>query len=249
MEKQVMQRINFPIRTLAPSFLLLLLPPFAACKKTPIQPEMPEKPPALDLPAELNTNVLVPLTVGNWWKYETTGSTGHKDSIEWRIHADTLLSHGGENFIAAICGWYYPRAGISNDVRWIYINDGEGLNIVGGISSHDTVVTKYVERKYPINRSEAWEFQELQYDHYQRKFGFYDTLRVSCLATDQTFETPVGTFQCHVYYFKRSFEDVFAKRENFVYFAPGIGMVGWYEKNEGSETFQYKTALYACRVR
>ncbi len=241
--------MNIPLHNLTMAFPLLFLLLFTACKKTPVQPEVQEKPPVLDLPEVLNTDVLIPLTTGNWWKYVTTSRPGNKDSSEWRVHANILLTYEGQSFIAAISGWYYEKEDISNDIRWICMNDSAGLNIVGGISSYDMVVTKYMERKYPVNMGDAWEFQELQYDAYQRKFGFYDTLRVSCLATAQPFETPAGVFQCYVYYFKKPLEHALAKREYFIYYAPGIGRVGWDERNEGSETFIYRIALYACRVR
>ncbi|MDL1867658.1 hypothetical protein FBR06_10600 [Betaproteobacteria bacterium PRO4] len=253
-----MHRINFLIRNLAPAFPLLFLPLFAACKKMPVQPDVPEKPLALDLPEELNTDVLVPLTVGNWWRYETTtyrlGSNepGRKDSSMWRIHADTLLTYEGQSFTAAISGWYYEKEDIVHDTRWLYINDSAGLNIGGGITSHDTMITKYIERKYPVNVGDAWEFQELLYGIFQGqgKFAFSEyTVHVSCLATDQPFETSVGVFQCHVYHFKIPIEDVYTKREYFVYYVPGIGRVGWEERNEGSEWLRHRTALYACRVR
>lgn len=167
----------------------------------------------------------------------------------WRIHADTLLTYEGQIFTAAISGWYYEKDSSLRDTRWLYMHDEAGLNAVGGISSYDTMVTKYVERKYPAVVGDSWEFQVLEYDVYQREFGLYDTLRVICLATDQPFETPVGTFRCHVYYFKKPLEHALIKREYFVYYVPGIGRVGWEEKNEGSEWLRYRTALYAARVR
>lgn len=95
------------------TLFLLVFVMLIACKtEKPLQPEVPQGPPALDLPEELNTNVLVPLTVGNWWKYETgTYNPGSdepvlRDSSMWRIHADTLLTHEGRSFTAAIAGWY-----------------------------------------------------------------------------------------------------------------------------------------------
>lgn len=132
------------------------------------------------------------------------------------------------------------------------MNDNEGLHLVGGISSHDTMVTKYLERKYPVNVGDTWEFQELQYGIFQGrgKFVFSEyTLQIRCIATDQPFETPAGTFRCYVYYYIKPLDGVVRKRENFVYYAPGIGMVGWEERNEGSKWLRYRTALYACRVR
>lgn len=243
-----MYRIDILICNLVLAFLLLSL--FTACKQAPVQPELQKEPPALDLPEVLNTDVLVPLTVGNWWKYETTRMvSGNKDSSMWRVHADTSLTYEGQTFSAAISGWYYEKDSTVRDTRWLYMNDGSGLNIVGGISSHDTLVTKYVERKYPANVGDAWEFQVLEYDIYQRKFGLYDTLRVICLATDQPFETPAGIFQCHVYYYITPLQGALGKREHFVYYMPGIGMVGWDERSLGEEKFLYKTALYAARVR
>lgn len=86
-----MYRIYIPSRNFVLTFPLLFLPLFAACKKTPVQPDVPKGPRALDLPEELDTNVLVPLTIGNWWKYETTtyrlrsDEPARKDSSMWRV--------------------------------------------------------------------------------------------------------------------------------------------------------------------
>jgi hypothetical protein len=80
------------------------------------------------------------------------------------------------------------------------MNDSEGLNVVGGISSHDTMITQYIERKYPATVGDTWEFQELQSGIFQGRGRFVlseYTLLVSCIAIDQPFETPAGTFRCY----------------------------------------------------
>ncbi len=191
---------QFSVTLLSLVFVILI----GCIEEKPLQPEVQVKSPVLDLPNELNTKILVPLAVGNWWKYETTRRSGSKDSISWRITMEALLNYEGKAFSAMAAGWYHEKDDTANVVRWFYMNDSEGLNVVGGISSHDTMITKYIERKYPATVGDAWEFQELQYGIFQGRgrFVFSEyTLLVSCIATDQLFETPAGTFRCYVYYF------------------------------------------------
>ena len=239
------------------SFVLMLL--IACDKNQPVQSGARKEPPLqaprhrlLDLPDVLNTDVLVPLTVGNWWKYETTTfipspEPDRKDSLMLRIFEDTLVTYKGQSFLAAVRGWYIEKEDIVRDRRWLYMNNNEGLNIVGGVSKYDTISTKYVERKFPVNAGDSWKIQELEFEPFQ--WVFSDTVVVNCIATDEPFETPAGTFQCYVYRYIKPLQHASGKREHFVYYTPGIGMVGWEERSLGEEKFLFRTALYAARIR
>ena len=79
--------------------------------------------------------------------------------------------------------------------------------------------------------------------------GFSERRVISCIATDEPFETLAGTFLCYVYRYIRPLEGANGKREYFVYYTPGIGLVGWEERSLGEEKFLFRTALYAARIR
>ena len=164
-----------------------------------------------------------------------------------RILGDILVAHEGQSYLAAVYGLYFEEEDIVHDRRWLYLNNNEGLNIVGGVSKYDTTTTKYVERKFPVNAGDSWEIQELEFEPFQ--FVFSDTVVVSCIATDEPFETPAGTFQCYVYRYIKPLQHASGKREHFVYYTPGIGLVGWEERSLGRENFLYRTVLYAAKIR
>ena len=217
----------------------------------------PVKPPSLlDLPDQLNTDVLVPLTVGNFWKYEYSVAKGLSRELvpsvtyTWRVFSDTLLNFLGQEYAASIIGSESPRA-----AKWFDANGEAGLYDMGRISflrgkdGPDTLVTRSVWRKFPIAAGDSFQVKLFSFNHSLQKMVPRDTIQVKCLSTNEDFETPVGTFQCYVYQYFEKYEDVFVRTEYREYYAPGIGRIGWDSRDEGGDRASERAALMQGRVR
>ena len=236
---------------LSTGFVITLISLSACGSKNPVKP-----PPLLDLPDQLNTDVLVPLTVGNFWKYEYSVATGPSrelapsDTLTWRVFSDTLLNWQGKQYAASITGFEGPRR-----TRWFEANGDAGFYDMGLISFHrnlsrqNTLVTRSIWRKFPISVGESFQVPRYDFSYSLEKFVPRDTLQVKCLSMNEDFKTPIGTFQCYVYQYFEKLEDVFVRTEHRDYYVPGIGRIGWDLRGEGSDIISKRAALMQGRIR
>ena len=177
---------------------------------------------------EEDPDVLVPLTVGNSWTYETEW-VGIVDSFTVTIQSVHDFQKDGRTVRAyAEVDQLNGEPG-SSQRAWLYANGPEGYYLNGGIAASDTLLLSSLYLKYPARVGERWDAVSIEYRDWSTppEFGVYDTLGISLIAKDEPFETPAGTFKCHVYrYTIRPSEDVVEHWNVYKYYVPGIGLVG-----------------------
>lgn len=183
---------------------------------------------------------LMPLTVGNYWAYERSRyydgqvSEGLTDSVKAEIVAETTVTYAEQAYKVALSNGFYAIPYVPSDVNWLSWNGGNGLYLLGGVSSTDTLVYKALHFKYPVQQGDSWQVSWLYYVLESGKFVIEDTETITCIAINEKFETPAGTFRCYVYHFqRRTADDVAAKSDFYEYYAPGVGLVGQEIKKEG----------------
>jgi len=136
------------------------------------------------------------------------------------------VTHEGETLLASAMT-YYPRGSERPDYEWLLLNGINGLYIVGGISSTDTLVIKNLELKFPAEVGDSWPVPNVRYSLSDERFYISDTLAYSLVAKDEELQTPAGNFKCYVYkYSRKPADDVSAIWDYYFYYASGIGLVG-----------------------
>jgi hypothetical protein len=218
----------------------------------------------LSIPACNNSNpvnseesppgVLVPLKVGNYWTYELSyyingQPNGLTDTFTVRIVADTNLTYEGITHKATVREILHNKSNTVSEAKWFESNGDDGLYNLGGFSEEDTLLTKFLELKYPVNVGESWEVPRLVYHLGLRKFMFTDTLTYTCVAKDSLFETFNKSFNCYVFHYKKEIpeDDVSGLEDFYLFYAPGIGLVGLERKFENY--LLDKLTLYEYNVR
>ncbi|MBC8346450.1 MAG: hypothetical protein ISR82_00490 [Candidatus Marinimicrobia bacterium] len=224
-------------------FLILLACLFISCDKPPKYEQC-------DGCCLLAEDGLVPLSVGNYWAYQQKAYLGEDIIIEGstvtfygEIVGDTIITFDGHSHQTAIWNWFNPPSHDPTPYKWLYSNCKDGLFRVGGIAPVDTLFRKNLYLKYPTQLGDKWEFPLLTYDFHTKEFLFTDTLTYTCMATNEPFETPAGSFSCYVYHYrKKQAEDVLTISDIYLYYVPGLGRVGSELKDNG--VLKYRQVLY-----
>ncbi len=199
-------------------------------------------------------DVLMPLTAGNYWASQQLSlPEGLADSAIVTITGDTLVQIDNTAYRAAIQSFTYPIDGTPSDLRWLYWNGTDGLYLMGGISSTDTLVHKMLLYKYPAQEGDSWEIQRLLYSYYTQEYEIEDTTTTyTCVATDEEFNTPAGTFICYVYHHRITiWEEPGLPIEDwdyYEYYAPNVGRVGTLIRSGLDGRLKWKTWLFDYRV-
>ena len=176
---------------------------------------------------------IVPLKVGYYWNYKEyilnqDGTTGAQiDAFNYQITTTSMDPTGliQEPMFERIT--FAPSVGMASDFVWLYRNYDDGLYLMGGIMPTDSVFMKLPLLRYPAKPGDSCIHPHLVYDLLLREYIISDSVLYTCVDTSATFETPLGTFQCVVYFHREDLEeDVLAKWDHYDYYAPGIGLVG-----------------------
>lgn len=197
--------------------------------------------------------VLVPLAVGNYWAYELAyyingQPNGLTDTSTVRIIADTNLTYEGITHKATVRDLLHNKSNTISEAKWFEWYGEDGLYILGGFSDTDTLITKFLELKYPVNVCESWEVPRLVYHVGFKKFMFTDTLTYTCVAKDSLFETSNESFNSYVFHYKRRIqEDVLAISDFYLFYTPALGLVGLERKDWG--VLKERLSLYDYKVK
>lgn len=155
-----------------------------------------------------SNDVLVPLKVGNYWEYSNSSGkdfsvnyeiilkfiTENDDSIYGKLAYGPLVEVGGYSLI------YNSDSG--------YYNGGEVRTIL-----HDTLLTKILLAKYPVNVGDEWETNTISSDSLDK---------YKCISKSKFVVTPAGTFNCIVY---KKYNTEFDEYEYRYYYTPGVGLI------------------------
>jgi hypothetical protein len=180
-----------------------------------------------DIP--VSENVLIPLSVGNYWVYiqKVNGFPQLTDTIKIAITGNTIIDYQSVDYSVWLWTKYRPGTNEPLDYSWLLWNGLDGLYNMGGISSTDTLIDKILFLKYPSYVGENWDVLTIGYHLTNNEFIITDTINYSCLATNELFQTPVGNFYCYVYYWREPLgDDIVDTLLHYTYYAPNLGYIG-----------------------
>lgn len=229
-------------------FIILFLT--IACEKNPTEIVPTKKNPT----RVEEVDGLIPFNVGNSWsyiQYVCSDSAcnnvfqGLTDSAIFKISEKKDVEIEGKLYNAAIREIYFPSTGQTSDYKWLFFNQVDGLYLLGGISSSDTLLKRILQLKYPVNAGESWQVPRLVYDLIERRFLIEDTLTYTCISTNEQFETPAGAFDCYVYHHRiRPADDINDYWDYYEYYNLEIGHVGTIIKSLKTNYIIFKILLY-----
>lgn len=180
---------------------------------------------------EIENQGLIPLKVGNYWKYKTDmlkedGSFSYEEwAYETRI-TNSSMNPKEQNDKPRYHRSYSSKIGL-DEHEWLFRNQPDGLYQMGGKTKGDSIFTELLLLKYPIKIGEKWNSEILSYDIYLKEYLIGDTITFTCTDTAATFQTPIGTFKCFVYHRRQSQgSDVWAQLDIYEYYSPKVGLVG-----------------------
>ena len=213
-------------------FLLL-----SACDDNDLPPTVPDE--DIDLTigviCEPDTGmVLMPLAAGNYWLMEIQA---YNDSLfRWADTAKSVITelYAGAYIDSAYCTgveeYYYNYRDEQPDHRqFLYRNGADGLYKMGEMTTDDTLIAPRFLHKYPVEVGDNWSNSEISG---LASPGLASNAKPTvtnyrCVAIDEPFNTPLGTYSCIVYAASYSLgDDVLQWSHYFFYFVPGIGPVG-----------------------
>jgi len=178
---------------------------------------------------------ILPLKVGYHWEYKTYALNGDSSTglqVDWAIYDVTRVSFDpSQTNRDALFHRVYtnPYTNQQDSFEWLYRNYENGLYQMGGTTPTDSIYTKLLLYKYPVQKGETWTSPHLVYDFGGGKYVVPDSITYTCVDTNALFETPLGSFYCVVYYHREELpeEDVL-DRWHFIYeyYSTIVGLVG-----------------------
>lgn len=167
-------------------------------------------------------NVLMPLTIGNYWKYADIDSTRFTDKVQYytiRVNRDTIIN-GIKFFIT-------KRDTGSFDYEYLYLNKENGLYTFNGS------INPSLAYKYPVQVGESFNI------------GFDSNFtNIKVIAIDKYVKTSAGNFKCIQYQIKDTLSMTNERGEIIgkyyytqnTYYSLGIGLI-----QEDEETIMQPT--------
>jgi len=228
---------------------------FISCNNNTSEPDNYKEPDVL-------SSVLMPLEAGYEWKYKwydlnSDGSLG--DEIPLYAFNMTIkdTSYDPEHIYKEKvyhAVYYYPYTGYETKYAWFYRNYKDGLYLMGGNNQGDTLYTKLLYYKYPVQKGDTWLSPHLVFVYYDWQYYIADSVKYTCTDTNAVFETPLGSFKCFVFYHReKQEEDVVEQLDIYDYYAPNVGLVGRiinsYYEYENKSYPKYKQMLYSTNVK
>ena len=203
---------------------------------------------------------ILPLKVGYYWHYkeyhfEQDSTVGLPvGETRYRIRRVSFHATGNGYCSSLPLGVLAPLTNTESDLEWLRTNNANGLYLMGGMSLTDTLLTRHLDRKYPLAKGDSWFRPHLVYDLLEETFVCRDSILYTCVATEVLFATPLGTFSCVVYRYIEdlSEEDVLTDWEHYEYWAYDMGKVGdikyIYDQRTGDRSLSTKTVLVETNV-
>ncbi|MBS3944313.1 MAG: hypothetical protein KGZ42_02345 [Melioribacter sp.] len=215
--------LNYALLLITLSFPILLS---LSCENS-LEPDLPNK-------SEISRGIL-PLKVGYYWIYrdydlKADGSINEfipYTEFKYLIKSSSLITVDNASYVVFDRTWKYTNSENYSTSEWLFRNFDNGLYTMGGKMPTDSIFTKLLKYKYPVQKGESWGSPNLVYDLYDRKYLIYDTVKYTCTDTNAVFETPIGSFSCTVYYHREDLDDdVSGKLDIYEYYSKDVGLVG-----------------------
>jgi hypothetical protein len=191
-------------------------------------------------------DVICPLFAGNVWTYvdstfSSTGSFTVKDSSRLMIVGKNSFSYQGQSMEFYYWNWINLKTGKLQPYSWLMRNDNDGLSIYGGyFRNQPTTLIKTLAEKYPVNVGDTWNCPRWTFSSVDSSFKIADTVKYSCISTNQVYATPGGNFNCYVYTYQRKYTSagVAMIDDNYLYYDKTRGYVGMIAKTNGVMRFK-----------
>ncbi len=199
--------------------LAVLIVSGISCKHNPVGPVVPDE--------------LWPLKPGNKWVYiiSIPWWPGFSDTLRIEVTGYEVITYQQQTYQAVKVSYSYSDQ--PSDWQWLMWTGPDGIYRLGGISSTDTFVVKYLWLKYPAEVGDKWPVPTIAFSDSEGKLYLKDTLIYSLVSKDDTLETLAEKFKCYVYEYSKRPEDDVAEIWHYKhYFSPGVGLVGLIVKNE-----------------
>jgi hypothetical protein len=151
-------------------------------------------------------DVILPLNVGNYWEFIDSTFSGDTllvvDTSKVEITGKTFIEYQNNSYEVYFWSWYdqYTNPPVPSAQKWLIRNESDGLWEYGMLSDTDTLLLQNRHLKFPANVGDSWNI--FAYLIMDSTIQVSDTLVMECIATDQAFNTPIGTFQCYVYQYR-----------------------------------------------
>jgi hypothetical protein len=193
-------------------------------------------------PQTISPTTIVPLVIGNQWSYidstYNTNGTVNIDSSFLAITGKSTIQYQNQSLEVFHWNWLDKKTLVPQDWKWLSRNESDGLYMYGGASSKGVFqLGRSQNHKYPTTVGEFW--QRISFiTGVDSTFRIGDTSIVHCLATDEVFNTPAGSFRAYVTNYQSSGLDI------YLYYVPNIGYVGLIDKQNGRMTFKKTMKTY-----
>ncbi|MBO6622664.1 MAG: hypothetical protein JJ892_06515 [Balneola sp.] len=192
---------------------------------------------------------LVPLAVGNYWKYESTYLDVIRDTIRYEVTAKVEVPIGDTSYTAYAAN-FVPFPPDLEPYYWLRRNGEQGLYSMGGVSGADTLFINEVEYKLPSEVGETIETPQISYSFDRFEFYISDTLSITLIDDDREIFTPAGKFECFVYNFILSAgDDVEERFDYYLFYSLGIGLVKQEERGKSSQNIKSELILIKYQLQ
>ena len=192
------------------------------------------------------TDVICPLYVGVNWTYidSTFGSTGtftSRDSSRLGIIGKGSFNYQGQNIELFYWNWINLKTNKPQNISWLMRNDNDGLNVYGGyFRNQPSTLVRTLGNKFPANAGDTWNSPRWTFNSKDSVFNIADTMKYTCLATNEIFRTPAGNFSCYVYTYqqKTTVNNQTTINDTYTYYSKNKGYVGLVGKTNGIMRFK-----------
>ncbi|TSA26845.1 MAG: hypothetical protein D4R68_06665 [Ignavibacteriales bacterium] len=187
------------------------------------------------------TDVICPLYVGISWTYidssfNTSGVFTSRDSSRLGIMGKGSYSYQGQNIELFYWNWINLKTNKPSTYSWLKRNDNDGLNSYGGyFRNQPSNLVKSLGNKFPVNAGDTWNSPTWSFTPSDSAFHITDTLKYTCLSTNEIFKTPAGNFSCYVYTYQRktTVNNQTTISDTYLYFVKNKGYIGLVGKTNG----------------
>ena len=191
-------------------------------------------------------DVICPLYVGISWTYidSTFNSSGvftSRDSSRLGIIGKGTYNYQGQNIELFYWNWINIKTNKPNTISFLIRNDNDGLNIYGGyFRNQPSDLVKSLGNKFPANTGDTWNSPRWTFTPSDSAFHIPDTLKYTCLATGEIFNTPAGNYSCYVYTYQRKYtlNNQPMTDDTYTYYAKNKGYIGLVGKTNGVLRFK-----------
>jgi hypothetical protein len=191
-------------------------------------------------------DVICPLYVGQSWTYidSTFGATGiftSRDSSRLGIIGKGSYNYQGQNIELFYWNWVNLKTGKVQNISWLMRNDNDGLNCYGGyFRNQPSTLIKSLGNKFPATAGDTYNSPRWTFNGKDSVFYLPDTVKYTCLATNQVYRTPAGDFSCYVYNYQRKYKisNQDMVDDNYTYYVVNKGYIGLVGKTNGILRFK-----------